>query len=114
MEFPNSTGTIVLDFKTHQAELKMSTQELKFSRILHHIEAVNRAGNEARVLVHCAMGKSRSATAFMMYMMRRYNLSLDDAFEFCKSQRQQTEPNEGFMEQLRTFEANDRRFDSEL
>ena len=70
--------------------------------------------NENCVLVHCAMGKSRSATSLIMYVMRRFGLSLDDAFEFCKTQRQETEPNEGFMEQLRVFEANARRFDCEL
>ena len=60
------------------------------------------------------MGKSRSATAFIMYVMRRFGISMDDAFEFCKTQRIETEPNEGFMEQLRMFEANNRLFDSEL
>ena len=40
-----------------------------------------------RMLIHCAMGKSRSATAFIMYVMRRFGLNMDDAFEFCHSQR---------------------------
>jgi len=60
------------------------------------------------------MGKSRSATSFIMYAMRRFGLSMNDAFEFCLTQRKETEPNEGFMEQLRQFEANQRRFLSEL
>ena len=49
-----------------------------------------------------------------MYLMRRFSLSVVDAFEFCKTQRHETEPNEGFMEQLRVFEQNDRRFDHEM
>ena len=60
------------------------------------------------------MGKSRSATSFIMYIMRRFSLTMTDAFEFCFTQRKETEPNEGFMEQLRIFEANQNRFDSEL
>jgi len=60
------------------------------------------------------MGKSRSATSFIMYLMRRFSLGLDDALEYCKLHREETEPNEGFMEQLRLFEANERKFDSEL
>ena len=88
MEYPNSTATIVLNFESNQTEIKMSGQELEFSRIQNHVSLINSGGNQACVLVHCAMGKSRSATAFIMYMMRRYGLSLDDAFEFCKSHRQ--------------------------
>ena len=37
-------------------------------------------------------------------------MSMDDVFEFCTSQRKETEPNEGFMEQLRVFEASGRKF----
>ena len=32
-------------------------------------------------------------------------MKLDDAFEFVKTQREATDPNDGFMEQLRQFEA---------
>lgn len=49
-----------------------------------------------------------------MYIMRRFSLTMTDAFEFCFTQRKETEPNEGFMEQLRIFEANQNRFESEL
>lgn len=31
-------------------------------------------------------------------------MKLKDAFEFVKTQREKTDPNEGFMEQLRRFE----------
>jgi len=33
-------------------------------------------------------------------------MTMTDAFELSYSQRKETEPNEGFMEQLRIFEAN--------
>lgn len=85
LSYPESTATILLNFSTHEADIQMSAQELQFCRIRQHIKTINQTGNEACVLVHCAMGKSRSATAFIMYMMRRYQLSMDDAFEFCKS-----------------------------
>ena len=31
-------------------------------------------------------------------------MKLEDAFEFVKTQREATDPNDGFMEQLRSFE----------
>jgi len=113
MTYPNSTSTIKLNFTTHASELEMNAQELQFSRIQNHIKAISESSHTTCVLVHCAMGKSRSATAFIMYVMRRFGLSMSDAYEFCKSQRQETEPNEGFLEQLRRFEANGRLFESE-
>ena len=87
MTYPNSTSTIKLNFSTHASELEMNTQELQYSRIQNHIKAMKESSNTSCVLVHCAMGKSRSATAFMMYIMRRFGLSVADAFEFCKIHR---------------------------
>lgn len=61
----------------------MNEQELHYSKIMQHYNNLSNCQN--RVLVHCAMGKSRSATAFIMFVMRRFGLSMDDAFEFCKT-----------------------------
>ena len=43
------------------------------------------------------MGKSRSATAVLMYIMKLFSMKLDDAFEYVKTMRDQTEPNSGFL-----------------
>lgn len=120
MPYPNSTATMTLNFETHVGSVTMSEQEKHYSRIQFHYSNITTTEKEeenkqqARMLIHCAMGKSRSATSFIMYVMRRFNMNVSDAFEFCYTQRQETEPNEGFMEQLRVFEANGRRFESEL
>ena len=50
------------------------------------------------------MGMSRSATSVIMFIMRLFSMKLKDAFEFVKTQREKTDPNDGFMEQLRRFE----------
>ena len=44
------------------------------------------------------MGMSRSATSVLMFLMRIFSMKLEDAFEFVKTQRQKTDPNDGFME----------------
>ena len=59
------------------------------------------------------MGMSRSATSVIMFIMRLFSMKLDDAYEFVKTQREATDPNEGFMEQLRFFEENQFMFPSE-
>mmetsp|Transcript_28566 Transcript_28566/g.35337 ORF Transcript_28566/g.35337 Transcript_28566/m.35337 type:complete len:116 (-) Transcript_28566:188-535(-) len=115
MEYPNSTATIKINCEEHSSEIVMTEQEKHFSRIMNHYQKImDGERSQTRMLIHCAMGKSRSATSFIMYVMRRFGLGVTDAFEFCFTQRQETEPNEGFMEQLRAFEANGNRFESEL
>ena len=60
------------------------------------------------------MGKSRSATSVIMFIMKLFSMPLDDAFEYVKTQREQTEPNDGFLEQLRKFQDSNFIFASEL
>lgn len=51
------------------------------------------------------MGMSRSATGAIMFLMKLFQACFDDIFEFVKTQRQETDPNEGFVEQLKIFES---------
>ena len=60
------------------------------------------------------MGKSRSATSVTMFIMRLFSMKLEDAFEFVKTQREATDPNSGFLEQLSNFEETNFKFESEL
>ena len=111
-----SPSTLDCDFK--KLSLKKTQTELEglYEKIYTYTTQLNREHPEHpnRILVHCAMGMSRSATATIMYLMRKFSLSLDEAHEFCKAQRQKTEPNDGFVEQLKAFERNNNKFASEL
>lgn len=57
-------------------------------------------GKGDAVLVHCAMGQSRSATIVCAYMMFKLRISASKALELLKEARPMCEPNEGFMAQL--------------
>ena len=59
-----------------------------------------------RVLVHCRAGVSRSATLVIAYLMKRHGMSLDDALAHVRAKRPRIAPNEGFIQQLRAFEAS--------
>ncbi|KAG9354869.1 hypothetical protein JZ751_001582 [Albula glossodonta] len=52
-----------------------------------------------RILVHCAVGVSRSATLVLAYLMIRQNMTLVDAIKTVKDQRGII-PNRGFLRQL--------------
>jgi dual specificity phosphatase 12 len=50
------------------------------------------------------MGRSRSATMVIMYLMRKYQVDLNTAFDIVKVRRDIIDPNEGFMQKLQTYE----------
>ena len=63
---------------------------------------------ERRVLVHCAVGKSRSPTIVMAYLMKHHNMSLKDAYNLVMQKRRlpglNVCPNNSFMRQLMAYE----------
>ncbi|CAL9687961.1 unnamed protein product [Knipowitschia caucasica] len=56
-----------------------------------------------KVLVHCVMGRSRSATLVLAYLMSKHNLTVVDAIEHVR-QRRCILPNHGFLKQLRALD----------
>lgn len=64
-------------------------------------EALSDARN--KVLVHCVMGRSRSATLVLSYLMRQHTLTVVEAIEHVR-QRRCILPNHGFLKQLRALD----------
>ncbi|TAQ83114.1 hypothetical protein B7494_g8562 [Chlorociboria aeruginascens] len=63
-----------------------------------------REGKEGRVLVHCAMGKSRSVTIVIAFLLRKYpHHTVSSALSLIQSVRPMAEPNDGFMVQLQLY-----------
>ncbi|KAM9364094.1 dual specificity phosphatase 29-like [Pholidichthys leucotaenia] len=56
-----------------------------------------------KVLVHCVMGRSRSATLVLAYLMMKHNLTVVDAIGHVRQQRCIL-PNHGFIKQLRALD----------
>ena len=56
-----------------------------------------------KLLVHCVMGRSRSATLFLAYLMICKDMTVVDAIEHVK-RRRRIIPNWGFLKQLRELD----------
>lgn len=56
-----------------------------------------------RVLVHCMMGVSRSATCAIAYLMIKRGMTLSEALNVCRAHRD-IRPNDGFIRQLQQLD----------
>jgi protein phosphatase slingshot len=72
--------------------------DLGSEAILYHLK------NGFRVLVHCRMGISRSASMVIAFLMRANHWSCQQAIEYVESKRPFINPNPGFMKQLKIYE----------
>ncbi|KAJ0254734.1 Dual specificity protein phosphatase 1 [Hirschfeldia incana] len=76
--------------------------EIYFDECIHFIDEAKKLGGS--VLVHCFVGKSRSVTIVVAYLMKRHGMTLTQALQHVKSIRPVASPNAGFIRQLQDFE----------
>lgn len=105
----------VLDFDIYEAghfanyeHIHIRQDDDPNENLLQHFKRSNEfiekaIANGGGVFVHCAMGKSRSATICCAYLMGKYELSPDDALAQICEGRPVCSPNLGFMEQLEIY-----------
>lgn len=77
--------------------------------LLKHIEEAHSFIEAAKqtkgtLLIHCHAGISRSTTILASYIMRERGMTRDAALDMIRTYRCSISPNEGFMEQLLTYE----------
>lgn len=69
------------------------------------IEFIEKMMAEGRkILVHCEVGVSRSASAVIAYLMKSQKMIFRDAYLYCKERRPIVCPNPGFMMQLYEYQ----------
>lgn len=61
--------------------------------------------SKGKVLVHCSMGVSRSATVTIAYLMKHEKITFEEALEIVKRERSIINPNEAFRKQLKEHQA---------
>ncbi|KAF2462529.1 dual specificity protein phosphatase 12 [Lindgomyces ingoldianus] len=88
--------------------LVVEIDDVEDENLLEHFPTTNKFIQDGLdggggVLVHCAMGKSRSATCVIAYLMQKHNISASEALSHIRQARSLCEPNGGFMQQLELY-----------
>jgi len=88
------------------AWLGIDIDDIPDARILHFFDQCYNFIEDAKAgaLVHCKQGVSRSATVVIAYLMRKFNVPYEAAFNFVFSRRPCIDPNVGFRKQLKQYE----------
>ncbi|CAL9222042.1 unnamed protein product, partial [Arabidopsis halleri] len=76
--------------------------EMYFDECVDFIDEAKRQGGS--VLVHCFVGKSRSVTIVVAYLMKKHGMTLAQALQHVKSKRPVASPNAGFIRQLQDLD----------
>lgn len=56
-----------------------------------------------KILVHCYMGSSRSATLVLLYLVKSKGMTVDEALNYLKARRDFVNVNERFLQELREY-----------
>lgn len=89
---------------------QISVEDLPFSELAEHLPGTTSwiwnalsSSPEARVVVHCAEGISRSVSVVAAYLMATQGWAPMQAIDFIKSKRRTANPNFGFIQQLHEY-----------
>ncbi|GAM22833.1 hypothetical protein SAMD00019534_060080 [Acytostelium subglobosum LB1] len=92
-------------YKYYRADLEDNFKADITSHFTSVIEFINEAKrNNTRVLVHCAMGISRSTTAVLAYLMKEHAYRYIDARRYVKQRRSIIQPNFSFGKALTEYD----------
>jgi len=95
------------------ARLQIRVEDLPFSELAAHLPTTTSwiwnalsSSSEARVLVHCGEGVSRSVSVVAAYLMASQGWPPMQAIDYIKSKRRIANPNFGFIQQLHEYSRN--------
>lgn len=103
--------TLKLDLKSETLTdwMKDDIKNTTFS-IDNEVDTLHKQNSGTRILVHCAMGRSRSASIVMMYIMKKFQTSFKTAKQIVSHRREVIDPNKGFIQALKDFEEDKFKF----
>ena len=94
------------DFNYHQIPLEDKTEQdisKFFAEAWDFIEGELSKSPDSRIFVHCYAGVSRSSSIVISYLMKKFNMKYQQAFDVVKMRRPSIYPNEAFVLQLKDY-----------
>ena len=95
-------------FKDGYKYMKLDVTDTEDENILFNFESVYNFIEEGKsqggVLIHCYGGISRSPTIAIAYLMKKYQMTFEQAFNTVKELKSDINPNDGFIQKLQIFE----------
>ncbi|CAF0922519.1 unnamed protein product [Didymodactylos carnosus] len=91
--------------KVKKIPLKDITEENiseQFDIVYDFLNEIKQQGG--RVLIHCVVGRSRSASLVLSYLMKAEKMNLGEAYAYLLNCRNQIKPNDSFIKQLMFYE----------
>jgi hypothetical protein len=106
----NATPDLPLFWENQYQYLRIGVLDLPSESIRKHFDKAFQFIDEKlqnktnKILVHCSAGISRSPTLVLAYMIKKYQMKFDEAFNKMRQLRQIVDPNVSFILQLRDWE----------
>ena len=92
--FPNEFNYKTLEFEDNEFEI------ITFALV----KGINFIDDNKCVFVHCRMGVSRSSSVVISYLMFHFKITYEEAYEYVLKKKNNIQPNENFIKQLKDFE----------
>lgn len=92
--------------------MQVRIDDLPFAELAGHLPSTTSfimdalRNPEARILVHCAEGVSRSVSVVAAYLMAQFGWTPIEALQYIRSKRRVANPNFGFIQQLHEYSRN--------
>jgi len=87
--------------------LQINVMDWKSETIIDHFDDIlkffDSCHNEGNILVHCYMGSSRSATAVLLYLLKRKGMGLNEGLSYLKERRDIVNINKKFLEEIKYY-----------
>lgn len=92
--FPNEFNYKTLEFEDNEFEI------ITFALV----KGINFIDDNKCVFVHCRKGVSRSSSVVISYLMFHFKKTYEEAYEYVLKKKNNIQPNENFVKQLKEFE----------
>lgn len=102
-------GHVAIPHNPHLQHVQCDLEDLPFAELVDKLPGTTKFLRDAlrdpnaRVLVHCVEGVSRSTSVVCAFLIAEYGYTTERAIQYVKSKRRSAEPNFGFVQQLREY-----------